>query len=107
MIAEGTPTSSRRRIGGEQLEVTLAGPTPRPPSTRSRPLVAGAVQVIRRTGAVCRRRSSPRHGIVTAVIRALDDAGIAVDDIEIHHPSLDDVFFALTGRPDGTGRGRR
>ena len=33
------------------------------------------------------------------MIRALDDAGVPVDDIEIHHPSLDDVFFALTGRP--------
>jgi ABC-2 type transport system ATP-binding protein len=33
------------------------------------------------------------------VIRSLDDAGVAVDDIAIHRPSLDDVFFALTGRP--------
>ena len=39
----------------------------------------------------------PRHGLVTAVVRALDDAGVAVDDVEMHHPSLDDVFFALTG----------
>jgi ABC-2 type transport system ATP-binding protein len=39
----------------------------------------------------------PRHGLVTAVVRALDDAGVAVDDIEVHHPSLDDVFFVLTG----------
>ena len=39
------------------------------------------------------------------MIRALDDAGIAVDDLEIHHPSLDDVFFSLTGHPasDDTG----
>ena len=41
----------------------------------------------------------PRPGLATAVIRALDDAGVAVDDFEIHHPSLDDVFFALTGHP--------
>jgi len=39
-----------------------------------------------------------RVGLATAVIRALDGAGVAVDDLEIHHPSLDDVFFALTGR---------
>ena len=39
----------------------------------------------------------PQHGLVTAVVRALDAAGVAVDDVEIHHPSLDDVFFALTG----------
>ena len=33
----------------------------------------------------------------TAVVRALDQAGIVVDDVEVHQPSLDDVFFALTG----------
>jgi ABC-2 type transport system permease protein len=29
---------------------------------------------------------------------ALDAAGITVDDVEVRRPSLDDVFFALTGR---------
>jgi ABC-2 type transport system ATP-binding protein len=33
------------------------------------------------------------------LVRALDRAGIAVDDVEVHQPSLDDVFFALTGHP--------
>ena len=33
------------------------------------------------------------------MIRALDGAGVGVDDVEVHRPSLDDVFFALTGRP--------
>jgi ABC-2 type transport system ATP-binding protein len=32
-------------------------------------------------------------------VRALDQAGITVDDAGIRQPSLDDVFFALTGRP--------
>jgi ABC-2 type transport system ATP-binding protein len=30
-------------------------------------------------------------------VRALDDAGVTVDDVQVHQPSLDDVFFALTG----------
>ena len=38
-------------------------------------------------------------GLATTVVRALDGAGIAVDDVEVHQPSLDDVFFALTGHP--------
>ena len=32
------------------------------------------------------------------VIRALDSEGIAVQDLEIHAPTLDDVFLAKTGR---------
>jgi hypothetical protein len=31
------------------------------------------------------------------VVRALDDAGVAVDDIVVQPPSLDDVFRELTG----------
>jgi ABC-2 type transport system ATP-binding protein len=32
----------------------------------------------------------------------LDDAGIEVDGLTVHTPDLDDVFLALTGRPDST-----
>ena len=50
--------------------------------------------------------------------RAIEDAGIAVDDLGVHRPSLDDVFLALTGRgaeepedapgePSGRRRGRK
>jgi len=38
-------------------------------------------------------------GLATSVVRALDAAGIIVDDVEVHPPSLDDVFFSLTGLP--------
>ncbi len=49
-----------------------------------------------------RRISAPvssKSGLATMVVRALDSAGLSVDDVEVHQPSLDDVFFALTGRP--------
>jgi hypothetical protein len=36
-------------------------------------------------------------GLATVVVRALDAAGILVDNIEVRPPSLDDVFFSLTG----------
>ncbi len=36
-------------------------------------------------------------GLATSVVRALDRAGVLVDDIEVRQPSLDDVFFTLTG----------
>ena len=45
------------------------------------------------------------------VVRALDAEGIDVDDLELHAPTLDDVFLAKTGRSlEGAasrrGRGR-
>jgi ABC-2 type transport system ATP-binding protein len=38
------------------------------------------------------------------VVRALDAAGIAVEQLQLHAPSLDDVFLAKTGRSlEGAG----
>ena len=45
--------------------------------------------------------SAPIHTgdrIVPGVIRALDDAGVDVLDVEVRRPTLDDVFLTLTGR---------
>ncbi len=30
-------------------------------------------------------------------VRKLDDAGIPIEDIALHRPTLDDVFLSLTG----------
>ena len=38
-----------------------------------------------------------RQGAITAAVRRLDDADIAIADIAIRRPTLDDVFIALTG----------
>ncbi len=54
-------------------------------------------------------------GLATVVVRALDAAGVLVDNIEVRQPSLDDVFFSLTGghiegtmtSPRTTGLGRQ
>jgi ABC-2 type transport system ATP-binding protein len=38
-----------------------------------------------------------RRGAIAEAIRRLDDAGIAIDDIAVSRPTLDDVFLTLTG----------
>ncbi len=35
---------------------------------------------------------------LATVVRALDAGGIRVADLQLHQPSLDDVFLAKTGR---------
>jgi ABC-2 type transport system ATP-binding protein len=42
---------------------------------------------------------SDRSGVIAAAVRSLDQAGVAIDDIAIRMPTLDDVFLTLTGRP--------
>ena len=95
VIAEGTARELKARVGGDQLEITISAPHPAAAGTLA--ALANGPVVELDGGRRLRAPVEARTGLATAVIRALDGAGIAVDDLEIHHPSLDDVFFALTG----------
>jgi ABC-2 type transport system ATP-binding protein len=98
-IAEGTPAELKRSVGGALLELVLAeGTSFALVSSALAPFVSGAP----RASEGGRRVIAPvpnRSGLATLVVRALDAADILVDDVQVHQPSLDDVFFALTGRP--------
>jgi daunorubicin resistance ABC transporter ATP-binding subunit len=97
VIAEGTSRQLKARVGGERLDLVLTEPHPAAAAVLA-PLASGPVTVDGRLVAV---PVEPSPGLATTVVRALDAAGIAVDDVEVRRPSLDDVFFALTGRPAG------
>jgi len=106
VIADGTPRELKERSRGAHVEVTLAGPGPEAAQVIGS-LVGGQVSVSAdglRLGAAV--DSAP--GLATGLVRALDQAGILVDNIEVRQPSLVDVFFALTGAHipgDGGGSG--
>jgi hypothetical protein len=38
------------------------------------------------------------EGLVPLAVRRLDDLGVSIEDVGVRRSSLDDVFFALTGR---------
>jgi ABC-2 type transport system ATP-binding protein len=97
VIAQGTSRQLKDATGGARLEATLTESHPGAVAALA-PLVDGPVHVSddgRRIHASVRSGS----GLATSVVRALDAAGIRVDDVEVLQPSLDDVFFALTGAP--------
>jgi len=99
VIAGGTPGELKARTGGTRLEVSLTRPQAGAAAVLA-PLVAGPV-VVTGDGRHLRAGVTSAPGLATVVVRALDRAGITVDDVAVHPPSLDDVFFALTG---GAGR---
>jgi ABC-2 type transport system ATP-binding protein len=104
VIAEGTPPELKRSVGGARLEITLsAGAQHESIAAALAPYVDG-VPRITEGGRHVSAPVSSRNGLATMVVRALDAAGLSVDDVEVHQPSLDDVFFALTGNPaEGDG----
>jgi ABC-2 type transport system ATP-binding protein len=104
VIAEGTPAELKAATGGARIEATLTAAHPGAVEALG-PLVDGAVHVSH-DGRRLEAAVDSRSGLATAVVRALDEAGVLVDDLEVRQPSLDDVFFALTGHPvsdQGTG----
>ena len=96
-IADGTAAELKAQTGGARLEVTLSRPDPDAASALG-PFVTGSIAVSH-DGRRLQAAVASGAGLATTVVRALDRAGITVDDVEVHQPSLDDVFFALTGHP--------
>ena len=96
VIADGTPMELKQasRIGAPGSDVV--GAIGRRGGRRWQPLVAGEVWVSE-DGRHLSAGVDASTGLATVVVRALDAAGVLVDNIEVRQPSLDDVFFSLTG----------
>ena len=104
IVAEGTPAALKREISGDIVSVGLG----------SAAEVAEAADRLRAATRALegetyvRRLETQDDGLrlyvdsgatsIPHVARALDRAGVALDSIEVHRPSLDDVFLVKTGR---------
>jgi ABC-2 type transport system ATP-binding protein len=96
VIAEGTANELKRQVGGERIAVTAAE---RADVSRLAALVervSGATAVVE---AEARQVTAAVLGVdaLARLAEAIHDAGIAVDDLGLHRPTLDDVFLQLTG----------
>jgi len=97
-IARGTANQLKADVGGETVTVEIVD------DARMDDAHAALATVTRDEVFVDRARSRlsfPAHGDssrLAATVRALDDADIAVADLAMRRPSLDDVFLSLTGR---------
>ena len=96
VIAHDTPDGLKRVVGGQRLTVRPADPR----------RVAEVAAIVAEVAAT--EPDSPARGVVsapvdgdaalTAAVGKLGAAGIAVTELSLHLPSLDEVFFTLTGR---------
>ena len=95
VIAEGTPDELKDRVGGERLEVHLADASAVDTAVRALAPMADEPPVA--DGQTVRLPVAQRSGTIVEAVRRLDEAGVAVDDLGLRRPTLDDVFLALTG----------
>jgi ABC-2 type transport system ATP-binding protein len=98
VIAAGTPAELKTRAGDDMIEVHVR-------DAGQLPVVSGMLAKIGHDPRV----DLPQHRAYVAVddgssrlmdaLRALDAHGIAVEDVSLRRPTLDEVFLALTGKP--------
>jgi ABC-2 type transport system ATP-binding protein len=96
VVAEGTANELKDRLGGNVFEARV---TNRADLERATALIAALGDVTPRVDADLNLIRLPTKGgpkMLIAAGRILDDAGIALDDLGIRRPSLDDVFLAIT-----------
>jgi ABC-2 type transport system ATP-binding protein len=101
LVAEGTPTELKAQIGQPTVEAI-------PRDARDRDRLGVVLERFgERAGGAPRGASVRLRGgesDLAEVVRALDAEGIAVEHLQLHAPSLDDVFLAKTGRSlEGAG----
>ena len=95
VIAEGTPRELKTQVGGERLEVTLCDPGRRHAAVSA--LAGIGDDPPDAVDGIVRVPLRDRSGAIAAAVRRLDEAGVAIDDIALREPTLDDVFLQLTG----------
>jgi ABC-2 type transport system ATP-binding protein len=94
VVAAGTPEELKRSVPGAHVRLHFTDAT-------------GLDAAARSLGGAFRHESTltlevPSDGSATAVralLNRLGDLAAEVDEVSVHTPDLDDVFFALTGRP--------
>ncbi len=94
IVAEGTPESLKAEIGNPHIQLQLAEGT-----------VAAAEAKLVEIGRLLPPKDGRRVLVevengaadIPRVVRILDEAGIAVESLELVRPTLDDVFVAKTG----------
>ncbi|MFF2371790.1 ATP-binding cassette domain-containing protein [Agromyces sp. NPDC058110] len=95
VIAEGTPTELKRRLGGDRVIAGFAAAD----LERAAATVAGAVGSEASVDPDARTVTvevSDGAAALAPIVRALDAADLPVDDLALRRPTLDEVFLHLT-----------
>jgi ABC-2 type transport system ATP-binding protein len=95
IVADGTPAQLKSKVGEPTLRVALTGEDDRQAAAST---LARFGEPVDEDAGYAAIRLDGGAGRLGAVARALEDAGISVEDLELHAPTLDDVFQQATGR---------
>jgi len=98
LIAEGTSRELKASVGGNTLQLRVEAPERLAEAQRLLTRVLGT-EVSNGKDATSLSAHVAHDALLAEALLALSRAGVGVVEITVGQPSLDDVFFALTGRP--------
>ncbi len=101
IVAEGTPTQLKEEIGSPTVEVVPVDPTLGDTLAEQ---LAGFGKLARNGNGAVTVQLPGGESQLAEIVRVLDQAQLKVASLQLHQPSLDDVFIAKTGRKlEGAG----
>jgi len=94
IVASGTPAALKREISGDVVRVGVSSPARAAEALGS----ADFVNKLETHDDSVRLYVDEGASTIPLILRALDAASVPLGTIELHRPSLDDVFLTKTGR---------
>ena len=97
IVAEGTATELKEQVGSDRVVVRIAEPD-RVEDARAALTGIGPGGPADVVGPAELSVAMQDTDLTAAVVRSLDGIGVGIAGLEVREPTLDDVFFTLTGR---------
>jgi ABC-2 type transport system ATP-binding protein len=97
VIAHGTSDDLKTQVGGDRLEVVVTSGSDLTAAVAALRAVSDGEATV---DGDARKVTAPVSGgstVLVDAVRALDSAGVKIDDLVLRRPTLDDVFLTLTG----------
>ena len=99
VVAAGTPRELKRRAGRNVVEVRVRDLSSLDRVTATLMAIGDGPATVDRPTHSVRVALNADTDRVFAALRPLDDTGIAIDEVSVRQPTLDEAFLALTGAP--------
>ncbi len=98
IVASGTPDSLKQQVSGDAVRLSLADAGQRETVLKVITETLPGATESSADGEVVSFRVSRGGAVLPGLLRTLDNQGVDLNGVEVHRPTLDDVFLTMTGR---------
>jgi ABC-2 type transport system ATP-binding protein len=99
IIAQGDARTLKRQVGGDQIQVVVSQAEHLPAAAALLASATGSEPLLDEASRTASAPTADGVGALATMASALRVDGIAVDDLGLRQPTLDEVFLTLTGTP--------